>query len=232
MFNHYIIFFGQGTEIEKGFFKLQFLVQNAIFLQMLNSKVLVLNRTFVPVHITTVKRAMALLYTGIAKALDREYRLFDFQTWSELSLLDGEEGIRTVNKVIKVPRVIVLTRYDKFPRRIVRFSRYNIFLRDKNRCQYCGRKLPKYELTIDHVIPRARGGKTTWENVVLCCIICNRRKGGRVPEEAGMRLIRKPGKPKWSPLYMLKMEVSGYKEWSPFLNVIDASYWNTELEES
>lgn len=198
---------------------------------MLNSKVLVLNRAFVPVHITTVKRAISLLYTGIAKALDSEFRLFDFKEWSELSLVEGEEGIRTVNMVIKVPRVIVLTRYDRFPRRVVRFSRYNIFLRDNNTCQYCGRKLPKHELTIDHVIPRSRGGKTTWENVVLCCIRCNRKKGGRTPQEAGMRLIKKPEKPRWSPLYMLKMESSGYDEWSPFLNIVDASYWNTELEE-
>lgn len=197
---------------------------------ILNSNVLVLNKLFVPVHITTVKRALCLLYAGIAKAMDKNFRMFDFKSWAELSVEAGEEGIKTVDRIIKIPRVIVLVSYDRLPRRHVRFSRYNIYLRDRNRCQYCGRVLPKGELNIDHVIPRSRGGKTTWTNVVLSCVECNRKKGGRLPEEAGMKLIRKPQKPRWSPIFMLKAENLKYEEWAPFFNLVDAAYWNTELE--
>lgn len=197
---------------------------------MLTSSVLVLNRSFVPVNITTVKRAFCMLYQGIAHAVDEEFKTFDFKSWSELSVSVHDEAIRTVDKIIKIPRVIMLVTYDRLPKRHVRFSRLNVFARDNNTCQYCGKTFPKSELNIDHVVPRSKGGLTTWENVVCCCISCNRKKGGRLLHEAGMKLIRKPVKPRWTPYTQLSLKNIIYKEWLPFLDIVSASYWYTELE--
>src|SRR3989337_1135744 len=121
---------------------------------MLNSGVLVLNRAFFPVHITSVRRAFCLLYAGLARAINSRYEMFDFQSWSELSIHTNEEAIGLVGRMIRVPRVVVLTAYDRVPRRNVRFCRRNIFGRDRNTCQYCGKVFPTNELNLDHVIPR------------------------------------------------------------------------------
>lgn len=198
---------------------------------LLNTKVLVLNRSFLPIHITSVRRAFSLLYQGLAHAVDQEYRTFDFDSWAELSASVHDERIGLVNRAIRVPRVILLLAYDRVPKRRVRFSRFNIYSRDRNTCQYCGKKFPRSELNLDHVIPRSRGGKSTWENVVCSCHECNRRKGGRTPEEAGMTLLRPPRRPEWTPFMLETFSLRRYKEWAPFLSVVDASYWNTELVE-
>src|SRR3990172_5002848 len=131
---------------------------------MLNSGVLVLNRAFFPVHITSVRRAFCLLYAGLARAINSLYEMFDFQSWSELSIHTSEEAIGLVGRMIRVPRVVVLTAYDQVPRRNVRFCRRNIFGRDRNTCQYCGKVFPTNELNLDHVIPRpssSRGNPIT-----------------------------------------------------------------------
>jgi len=198
---------------------------------MLSSGVLVLNRSFMPVHVTTVRRALTLLYQGIAKAVNEQYELFNFNDWRQLRPQPGEDAVGVVSGFIRVPRVILLVGYDRIPRRQVRFSRLNIFLRDGNTCQYCGRTLPRKELNIDHVIPRSRGGTSVWENVVCSCLECNRRKGGNTPEEAHMRLIHRPTRPRWTPQMSFKSDFRHYQEWLPFINFIDASYWNAELME-
>ena len=124
---------------------------------MLNTGVLVLNRAFFPVHITSVRRAFCLLYTGLARAINSQYEMYDFQSWSELSVHTSEEAIGLVGRMIRVPRVVVLTAYDRVPRRNVRFCRRNIFGRDRNTCQYCGKMFPTTELNLDHSprVPRA-----------------------------------------------------------------------------
>ena len=136
---------------------------------MINSPVLVLNKFFFPIDTTNVKRAFLMLYGGAAKAVNLNYETFDFNTWSEISAANEEDSIKTVSAVIKIPRVIMVVRYDRVPSKEVRFNRYNIFKRDRLQCQYCGDTLPKSELTIDHVIPKALGGKTVWENGVCAC---------------------------------------------------------------
>lgn len=197
---------------------------------MINSNVLVLNKSFLPIHITTVRRAFCLLYTGLAKAVDAQYKTFDYESWRQLSIEKNDETIGLVDRVIKVPRVILLLTYDRIPKRHVRFSRYNIFLRDKNTCQYCGRKFPRHELNIDHVIPRSQGGTSTWENVVCSCHECNRKKGGKTPEQAKMKLIAPPRKPAWTPPLNISLKELMRKEWAPFLDfMVNVSYWNTEL---
>ncbi|MHB1680044.1 MAG: HNH endonuclease [bacterium] len=197
---------------------------------MLSSNVLVLNKSFLPVHITSLKRALILLYQGVAKAVDENYRTFAFDLWKDIAVLDKTQSIGLVNKFIRVPRVILLINYDKVPKRYIKFSRANIFLRDKNKCQYCGKEFKKNDLNLDHVIPRAYGGISSWENIVCSCIKCNRIKGGRTPEEAGMKLTRKPKKPEWSPYYHISLTNILHKEWMPFLNLVDNAYWHVELE--
>lgn len=198
---------------------------------MLQTKVLVLNRSYFPVHITSVRRAFCLLYQGLARAVDEQYRTFDFDSWSEISASLHDDTVGLVNRVIRVPRVILLVAYDRIPKRHVRFSRFNVFARDKNTCQYCGYKFPRSELNLDHVIPRSQGGTSTWENVVCSCRACNRRKGGRSPEEARMRLIRPPRRPEWTPFAMEISSFKRYQEWRPYFSAVDAAYWNAELLE-
>ena len=172
-------------------------------------QVLLLNITYEPLRIINWRKAITLLLLNKVEVLE-EY---------------GRE-IHSVSFTVKLPSVVRLLRLVKRPSAPVRFSRQNIYARDKYRCQYCGELFPPEDLTYDHVIPRSRGGKTQWSNIVTCCIYCNRKKGGRTPKEAWMRLIRKPSRPKWVPA--LKITI-GFREvpqsWREYL------YWNVELLE-
>ncbi len=198
---------------------------------MLSSQVLVLNRSYIPINVITVRRAFVLLYQGMVRAVDREFETFDFKSWSELSIATHHETVGLINRLIRVPRVVLLTTYDRVPRRHVRFSRHNIYVRDGNTCQFCGRHHPRSELNLDHVIPRSQGGKTVWENVVTSCIPCNRKKGGVAPHEVGMKLLRPPARPRWTPFMDFSLKEIRYVEWKPFFNIVDFSYWNLELKE-
>jgi 5-methylcytosine-specific restriction endonuclease McrA len=205
------------------------LIANPVGGAVLNTKVLVLNRSYLPIHVTSVKRAFALLYQGVARAVDEQYRTFDFDSWRDLAAEIHHERVGVVGGFVRVPRVLLLTAYERVPKRHVRFSRFNIYARDNNTCQYCSRRLPRTDLNLDHVIPRSRGGTSTWENVVCSCHNCNRRKGGRTPEEAGMLLIRRPQRPQWTPFSSDLFSLRRYREWMPFLTTVDSAYWNTEL---
>lgn len=196
---------------------------------LLDTSVLVLNRSFQPIHVTSLRRAFTLLYQGVAQAIDEEYRLFDFSSWAALSAEVVGETIGTPTRRIRIPRVVVLVAFDRLPRMRVRFSRHNIYQRDDNTCQYCGKRFTRAELNLDHVIPRSQGGGTSWENIVCSCIPCNLSKANRTPTQAGMQLLREPFRPKWNPQF--RPTGRGYPVWRPFLSLIDASYWNTELLE-
>lgn len=196
---------------------------------MLNSSVLVLNRHYQPLHVTSARRAFTLLYLGVARVIEPDYRTFDFESWAALGSAAGDDVVLTIGRAIKVPRVIMLQIYDRLPRTKVRFSRLNIYVRDQNTCQYCGRRLPRTSLNLDHVVPRAQGGRTNWENVVCCCIECNLRKGCRTPTQAGMTLLQSPERPRWTPGFRAPGGRVAHREWLPFLGLVDASYWNTEL---
>jgi len=195
---------------------------------MLNTSVLVLNRLYQPVHVTSVKRAFSLLYQGIARAIDDQYKLYEFSDWAALSAAEYD-SVATISRRIRVPRVLVLSAYEHLPKGRVRFSRLNIYSRDGDTCQYCGRKLPRSELNLDHVVPRSQGGKTSWENVVCSCVPCNLRKGGCTPEQARMKLMKKPLRPRWTPFFRGSARRVTYREWLPFLTLAEASYWNVEL---
>jgi 5-methylcytosine-specific restriction endonuclease McrA len=198
---------------------------------MLNSSVLVLNRSYLPVHVTSARRAFTLLYQGIARVVNEQYQTFDFEEWSQLGAARDAEAVGTPGGRIRIPRVIALVAFDRLPRRHVRFSRINLMARDSFQCQYCGRRPHRAELNLDHVVPRSLGGRSTWENVVTSCVDCNRRKGGRTPRQAHLKLLRKPERPRWTPLANLMWSSVRYQEWRPFLSVVDASYWNVELAE-
>ncbi len=202
----------------------------------LDASVLVLNRCYMAVHIIPVRRAFCLLFKELAEVItldDGRYLSHDFQSWREVSEARArfkdpdDDYIRTIHFEIQVPRVIRLLTYDRLPRTKIKFNRRNIFARDGNRCQYCGKRFPTGELSLDHVMPRSRGGGTDWENIVCACVKCNVRKGGRTPAEAGMRLTKPPVKPKTSPTLGLKLANRKYQSWKTFL---DDAYWTVELK--
>ncbi|MDP7035051.1 MAG: HNH endonuclease [Planctomycetota bacterium] len=166
---------------------------------VLNQPTLVLNKHWVAVQTTTVRRALGLLYTGRAQAvLPETYEVFDFDSWTDRDELPVE-GIRTVNLYFCIPEVILLGAYDRTPRWRIHFSRKNLFRRDEFTCQYCGIRPGGNALTIDHVVPRSRGGATSWTNCVVACVRCNKRKGDRRPEDVGLSLRNRPVKPNWNP---------------------------------
>lgn len=184
---------------------------------VLSTQVLVVNRHMQAVHITSARRAFVLIWTDVARAMDDAWQTHDFPTWSELPIRERDVTLGTSRGPIRVPRVIQLVTYDRMPRSTVRLTRRNVFLRDAHTCQYCQRRGSPRDLNLDHVMPRSRGGPMTWENVVCSCRVCNLRKGGRTPQEANMRLIRKPVRPRWSPILALAFSPSRPAEWEPFL---------------
>ena len=156
---------------------------------MLDSQVLVLNRVFQAVQVTSVRKAFSLFYKGHVKAVLPDYTTYEFENWCDIPVQPQDEVVLTPSMAIRVPRVIALKDFDRLPRQDVKFSRHNIYLRDGNRCQYCGHKFSSSELSLDHVIPLSRGGNSSWENVVCACLVLQRAKGNRTPQEASMRLI-------------------------------------------
>jgi 5-methylcytosine-specific restriction endonuclease McrA len=203
----------------------------------LDASVLVLNKLFMAVHIISVRRAFCLLCKDLAEVVnleDGQFATYNFASWREVSEYraqhfrrEEDDWVRTSSSQIQVPRVIRLFAYEKMPKHTVKFNRRNIFARDNNQCQYCGRKFPTTELSLDHVTPRSQGGQSTWENIVCACVSCNVRKGGRTPKQAHLSLIRKPEKPKRSPLLNLKLTHKKYQSWKTFL---DNAYWSVELK--
>ena len=151
----------------------------------LSASVLVLNRFFLAVHVIGARRAFGLLYRGMAEVIDvdeGQYANYDFDSWLENCLFRAErrrphdDWVRTVRSEILVPRIIRLLHFDRVPARTLRFNRRNLFARDSHRCQYCGDMLPNSQLSLDHVMPRSRGGETSWENVVCSCKTCNTKR--------------------------------------------------------
>ena len=173
---------------------------------------LLLNATYEPLKVVHWQKAITLLYQGKVEVIS-----------------EHDREIRAVSFRIKLPSVIRLLRYIKIKRRFdyVPFSRANIYARDNHVCQYCGEQFPTSELTFDHVVPVAQGGRKDWENIVTCCVTCNRRKGGRTPHEAGMHLVKWPKRPESVPAIRITIGLRNAPDsWRDYL------YWNAELEDS
>jgi 5-methylcytosine-specific restriction endonuclease McrA len=173
---------------------------------------LLLNATFEPLKVVDWQKAITLWCQGKVEVIahhDRE--------------------VRSVSFTFKLPSVIRLLRFVKIKRRFdyVPFSRANIYSRDRYTCQYCHQVFPTSDLTFDHVVPVAHGGRKDWENIVTCCIGCNRIKGGRTPAEAGMKLLRHPRRPDSAPAIRITVELRNAPDsWRDYL------YWNVELDDT
>ena len=165
---------------------------------MINSAVLVLNQNYEPLNVCHARRAFVLIDRGKAEVLEH-----------------GEGGIRTSRLLFLLPSVIRMIYMIKRPRPKMRLSRREVFNRDKFTCQYCSRQTR--ELTLDHVLPRHRGGRHEWENLVSACKTCNHRKAGRTPKEARMRLLREPFTPRVSSYYVVYRYLDGKEDWRKFI---------------
>lgn len=215
---------------------------------MINSSVLVLNTAYVPLYVTTALKAFNLLFREKAEVIEVEEKKwisYPIKSWEEMSFYKSEleENFKffrgTDNYVLGVPKVIRLLTYSKTFLK-ANLTRKNIFLRDNNSCQYCGKHKSMVELNIDHVIPRFQGGTNSWENLVCSCIPCNSKKDCRTPKEAGMTLIRQPTKPSVYIMfkhYLDKMDEDPFKDWVHFFpndliaTLTSQIYWNVELKE-
>ena len=196
-----------------------------MFTEILNRPTLVLNRNWQPVGVATVARSLVKVWNDTARIVNPDdYQQYSWSGWACLVPHDDEPAIRTQSSRLRVPEVIVLMSYDRLPSNAVTFSRRNIFKRDWFTCQYCGKQPSSEELTIDHVLPRAQGGTSIWENCVLACIACNAWKADRTPEQAHMPLRHKPVRPVWKPQYASRG--SRINSWSRF---ISEAYWTVEL---
>jgi len=195
--------------------------------RVLSRPTLVLNRNWQPVGVAPVARSLVMVWNETARVVDpHDYQLYTWDDWAQLPTADDDLVVQTVNSRLRVPEVISLTEYDRVPTNTVAFSRRNLFKRDRFTCQYCGTQPGSSELTIDHVEPRAHGGETSWENCVLACVGCNTFKADRTPEQAGLKLLQKPVRPAWRPLYASR----GIRidSWARF---ISEAYWTTELND-
>lgn len=189
---------------------------------VLDRPVLVLNRYWQPVHTCSVRRSLHLLCVGHAQVVqvegDQCFATHDLASWIAYSGgFSGEEMIHGARIALRVPKIVVLACYDRVPRREVRFSRRNVFLRDRFTCQYCAKVLPETQLNLDHVTPRDKGGRTTWENIVTSCFRCNTRKANKLPHEVGMHPRSKPFAPRWRPLFGLHENGLADESWRHFL---------------
>ena len=193
----------------------------------LGDPVLVLNKVWQVTAISTVKECFKTLFTNKARVVDADFQLYNFESWAALEVDDDEPYVKTVNNKIRAPKTLLLWEYTKLPTRNLKYSAVHVHKRDRNTCQYCGTHpgkngVDRNDMTIDHVIPRAQGGKTLWTNCVVACWPCDHKKDNRTPEEAGMKLLKKPVRPKWT-----SREVfvriggdhggGGHSEWKPFM---------------
>ncbi len=185
-----------------------------------------MNRSYVAIHIVSARRAFSLLIKDGAEVVARyngAYYSYGFDAWVQHFASDEcraeprADFVHTPRFKIRVPRVVRLLNFDKVPQRKVKFCRRNVITRDGSHCQYCGKKVPPSQLSIDHVVPRSLGGRSTWTNVVAACAACNARKGGRSPQQAGMALTKEPAAPKRHPLITVKALEPRYSVWRDFL---------------
>jgi 5-methylcytosine-specific restriction endonuclease McrA len=183
--------------------------------------VLVLNKNWQAVGVKSPAATFAMLMTDTATGLD--IRGLDhmvpvrWSEWVNLPIDENDDFVQTVNKKIKIPKVIILSKFDRVPKKRPRFSQKNIWIRDNFTCQYTGKRLRPGEGNIDHVVPKSKGGPTNWDNCVLACKDINAKKADATPEEAGLRLLKKPEPPKELPVFHYITNKHNIKEWEIFL---------------
>lgn len=190
------------------------------------SRVLVLNRNWQAINIVGVRRAFSLLWQDHARVintLEGDFTPLDAADWlaysQTVAASPQHQFIRTIRLKILIPKVLLLREFDRLPIAEIKFNRENVFIRDDFTCQYSGKRCKAADLTLDHVIPRERGGTTSWENIVTCRRDINSRKANRLPHEAGLTLLRRPAKPKWRPFVSTLHNDQSDASWSPFLHM-------------
>jgi len=198
----------------------------------LHRPTLVLNKSWLPFNIESAKEAITKLVARDAHVIDSNYIKYEWDEWVEMSMNDDKGPFIYSSRIrVKVPDVILLSKYNKIPKINVRLTRRNLFIRDKSTCQYSGKRLSMDEATIDHVMPRSKGGKSTWDNLVICDLDVNIKKGDRTPQEAGLFLKKTPKKPKWNLMYA-KYVKKIPRSWEKFIHTDqwnEIGYWDVEL---
>ena len=183
-------------------------------------RTLILNKNWVPIDVVTREAVMTLLFRDSAKVVCPEsYVTYTISEWIEKSKLEHRTHnvIRTATVNLHRPEVVILSTYHGIPCREVSFTRRNLYRRDNMTCQYCGRRKQAQRLSIDHVTPKSRGGKSTWENCVLACVPCNSKKADKILKTSGMTLLKTPERPKWKP-YLENLSMSTMLDsWKKFL---------------
>lgn len=207
----------------------------------LNSPVLKLNKNFRPIEVITAEEAIVSLCNGRSEIIDIEDGIFNhhsISSWEELSHLryeyerDEHKWIKTVDSGIKVPTVIRTLEFSKELSLDPKFSRRNVYIRDNLTCQYCGNRFKRENLNLDHVYPKSKGGRTTWNNIVCSCYSCNTRKADKTLHESGMSLIRKPVAYSAKNSYLFCK--NPHKDWKYFIkfdDLVSELYWNVELQD-
>lgn len=194
---------------------------------VINDPTLVINQCWTPIDVISVRKAISLVYANDAHVIDiADYSSYDWNTWTKVKPEKDERCLKCVNFMIKIPNIVVLTNYASRPPLEVPCSRRNIYRRDDNTCQYCGIKPGIESLSIEHIIPRSKGGVTSWDNCVLACTICNKAKADMTLAESGFKLLKKPVRPRWSMFF--EPEAIKVESWRKFLSEV---YWNVPLEQ-
>lgn len=188
----------------------------------IDRNVLILNKHWIPINTTSARHSFCLMYSEHAKGLlveDDRVLPLEWKEWISLKVTETEDAIRTINGNIKIPNVIVLNYNDIIPRQTIKFTQKNIWERDNYTCQYTGKLLNKKTGNIDHIIPKSQGGRSCWGNCVLAHKEINSQKADKTPEQAGLKLIRKPTAPRIMPVSFYIKNRDGIKDWNIFLNV-------------
>jgi 5-methylcytosine-specific restriction endonuclease McrA len=193
--------------------------------------VLVLNKIWQPIEVISAFKAISKLYSGKADAVSKDYGIYDFyswvENWEDLRDIDEEDVLATCRYTFPIPEIIRVKEYKGYNTDcIVKFNRRNIRLRDKDCCQYCGKHCTD-DLTLDHIIPKSRGGENSWTNLVVACMKCNNKKADKTPKEAGMRLISQPVKPNRK---QISKKFGGRKMPKSWADFVGELYWETELK--
>jgi len=207
-------------------------------MEVLDRPVLVLNKHYLAVRVSDFRRQLRKVQNERAKFLDPlTYLQYNWEEWlDEFTTTEKDENFNYINGkdyYVRMPEISVCSNYSSIPKSKVKLTRRNLLIRDNYTCQFTKKRVSASNATIDHVIPRSKGGKNTWENLVIASLEANTRKGDKTLEESGMKLLRKPVEPKWNPIYSF-MLTNKPKSWENFVNTDkwnEVGYWDTELSD-
>jgi len=186
-----------------------------------HKRVLILNKNWMAINTSTARHAISLIFAGQAKGIlisENKIQALGWDEWKNVQPTETEASIGTVNQKIKLPSIVVMNFCDKIPKQAIKFTQNNLWERDNFTCQYTGKKVTRQTGNIDHIIPKSLGGRTSWENCVIACKEINAQKSDKTPEQAGLKLIRKPTRPKVMPVSFFIKNKENNLDWNCFLH--------------